>query len=455
MIMLVMDAKTGEILGSSTSPSFDANNLPNEMSYQSPIISYAYEPGSVMKTYTYMCALETGLYDGEELFKSGSYTVGPNTVYDWRKSGWGNISYDKGYMYSSNAGAMNISKKYLSPDKLRECLISYGFGNLTGVELSGEAKGSIGFNGSIEIDWLSASYGQGISTTAIQQLQALSIIANDGVMVTPHIIKKTVNNKTGDETVTRVKKSGQIVSKDTTDKIKELMYGTVNNSWATGYTYHVEGFDVIGKTGTAQIYENGRYLTGDNNYLISFSGMYPNDNPEIIIYTAMKKPTTYLSRILATPVKEVIQNIAKYKNINTNEPAESTVDKYVLSSYLNQNVEMVKNSLTKSNIDVIVIGDGDTVVNQYPYKGSTIVSNDKVFLITSNSNIILEDISGWSRSDFIKYMNIIGISYRVNGYGYIVNQNIKAGTKITKDMIVEVNLENKYEIDGKKTEEDN
>lgn len=449
MVMIVMDAKTGEILGSATSPSFDANNLPNEMSYQNPIISYAYEPGSVMKTYTYMCAIETGLYDGEELFQSGSYKIGPNTVNDWRKSGWGKIPYDKGYMYSSNVGTMHLSKKYLSPEKLRNCLISYGFGELTGIELSGEAKGSLGFNGNIEIDWLSASFGQGISTTAIQQIQALSIIANDGVLVSPYIIKKIVNNNTGEETKTEVKKGNQIVSKATTDKMKELMYGTVNNSWATGYTYHVEGFDVIGKTGTAQIYENGRYLEGDSNYLISFAGMYPMDDPEIIIYTAMKKPSTYLSKILAAPVKEVIQNIAKYRNINTKEPTESSVNSYALASYLNQNVEAVKNSLKNIDIDVIIIGDGDIIINQYPYKGSTIVTNDKVFLITNGNNIELENVIGWARTDFERYMNIIGHSYKINGYGYIKDQSIKAGT-LLKDELIEVNLENKYEIDGKK-----
>lgn len=452
MIMVVMDAKTGEILGSATSPSFDANNLPKEMSYQNPLISYTYEPGSVMKTFTYMCAMETGNYDGEELFLSGSYKIGPNTVNDWRKSGWGKISYDKGYMYSSNVGSINISKKYLSPEKLRNCLESYGFGKLTGIELSGEAKGSIGFNGSIEIDWLSASYGQGISTTAIQQLQALSIIANDGVMVSPYIIKKTVDNKTGEEIVSKTKRTEQIVSKSTIDKMKELMYGTVNNSWATGYTYHVDGFDIIGKTGTAQIYENGKYLKGDSNYLISFSGMYPMDEPEIIIYTAMKKPTTYLSKILAAPVKEVIKNIAKYRNINTKEPTVSSVETYAIASYSNQNTDDVKNSLEKLNLDVVVIGNGDTVIDQFPYKGSTVVTNDKVFLITNGSENILEDLTGWSRTDFEKYMKILGVQYKINGYGYVKSQNIKAGTTITNDLIIEVNLENKYEIDSKKEE---
>lgn len=453
MIMAVMDAKTGEILGSATYPSFDANSLPSNMSYQNPLISYAYEPGSVMKTYTYMCAIETGLYDGEQTYKSGQYKVGPDVVSDWKPRGWGKISYDTGYMYSSNVGSINVAKEYLSAEKLRDCLKQYGFGSTTGIELSGELSGSLNFNGQIELDWLSASYGQGLSTTAIQQLQALSIIANDGVMVKPHIIKKIVNTKTGEETVTQIVRSEQIVSKETTDKVKELMYGAINNSWTPGYTYAVKGFNLIGKTGTAQIYENGRYLTGDGNYLISFAGMYPKDDPQIIIYAAMKKPSTYSARALAPSVKSVVRNVAKYRNIFSTVKEETSVSSYTLPSYINQNTDAVVSSLTQDEIDVIVIGNGSTIINQYPIKGSTIITNDKVFLVTNGNEIVLENVIGWSRNDFIKYMDLIGLSYNISGYGYIKEQSIQEGTVIQDNMVVEVKLSNKYNLDGKKEED--
>lgn len=448
MIMAVMDAKTGEILGSASYPSFDANNLPSNMSYQNPLISYAYEPGSVMKTYTYMCAIETGLYDGEQTYKSGKYKVGPDTVSDWKPRGWGKISYDTGYMYSSNVGSMNVAKQYLSAEKLRSCLKQYGFGNTTGIELSGEVKGSLNFNGQIELDWLSASYGQGLSTTAIQQLQALSIIANDGVMVKPHIIKKIVNTATGEETVTSIVKSEQIVSKETTDKMKELMYGAINNSWTPGYTYAVKGYDLIGKTGTAQIYENGHYLTGIGEYLISFAGMYPKDDPQIIIYAAMKKPSTYSAKALAPSVKSVVKNISKYKNIFSSIKEETSIKAHVLPSYINQNTEDVVSTLKQSGLDVIVIGDGDVVTNQYPSKGMTVITDDKVFLVTNGSTRKMEKVIGWSRNDFIKYMDLLDIEYNITGYGYIKEQSVKAGTEITKDTVVKVKLNNKYNIDG-------
>lgn len=450
MIISVMDAKTGAILGSATYPSFDANNLPPDMSYQNPLISYEYEPGSVMKTYTYMCAIETGLYDGEKLYMSGSYKVGPNRVNDWRPQGWGKINYNTGYMYSSNVGSINVAKEYLSAEKLRECLKSYGFGTKTGLELSGELDGSLNFNGKIELDWLAASYGQGLSTTAIQQLQALTIIANDGVMVKPYIIEKFVNTETGEETVTEVVRSEQIVSKNTTDQMKKLMYGAVNNTWTPANIYAIKGFNVIGKTGTAQIYEDGRYLTGIGEYLISFAGMYPKDDPEIIIYAAMKKPSTYSAKALAPYTKDVMKNVAKYKNMFTQIQENTSVVKQVLPSYINYSTDEVKEVLTKTGLNVIVIGNGDRIINQYPTKGTTVVTGDKIFLVTNGDEKVMEDLIGWSKNDFLKYAQLLNIKYDIDGYGYIKEQSIKAGTVIKEDTKLEVKLENKYNIDKPK-----
>lgn len=454
MLFVAMDAKTGEILGSATNPSFDPNNLPKNMSYQNPLVSYEYEPGSVMKTYTYMCAIDTGKYDGTKKYRSGSYKVGDVTVNDWRPSGWGNISYDKGYQYSSNVGTMHVAKDYLTAGSLKDCLHSYGFGSKTGIELSGEAEGSLNFNGEIEIDWLSPSYGQGLSTTAIQQLQALTIIANDGVMVKPHIIKKIVNNNTGEVTETKIEKSGQIVKKETVTKMRELMYGAINNTWTPGHTYAVEGFELIGKTGTAQIFENGHYLQGDGNYLISFSGMYPKDSPEIILYAVMKKPSNYRGNTLSPYVKSVVRNIAKYRNIKTEAPVEVKVQTYEMSSYLNEEIDNVKNSLSQNGLQVIVIGDGKTIINQYPKKGTNVVTGDKVFLVTNGNTKKMEKVIGWSKNEFTIYMNLLNIPYEINGYGYITEQSIKSGSILDGNSLVQVTLSNKYDLDNKDTDKD-
>ncbi len=443
MIMVAMDAKTGEILGSATSPSFNPNSLTSDMSYQNPLVSYGYEPGSVMKIYTYLCAADTGNYVGSTKYRSGSIKIGKDVVSDWQKSGWGTISYDVGFTYSSNVGAIKVAKDYLSPSKLKACLKSYGFGAKTDVELSGELSGNVDFRENIELDWLSVSFGQGLSTTAIQQLQALTILANDGHIVKPHIIKKIVDKNTNEVTKTEVEISERVASTEAVNTVKKLMYNNVQTKGATGYWYYIDNFDIIGKTGTAQIYENGHYLQGDGSYIISFAGMFPHDDPEIIIYTAIKKPKTYFSKAIAPYVKEVISNIAKYRNMYSSvEQQNIDIQKYIMPSYLSTSTVTSKNQLEKLKLNVVVIGNGDKIINQYPVKGTTVLTGDRIFLVTNSKNITMPNMTNWSRSDVVKFANLAKIEYKTTGYGYVKKQNIKAGTLIN-NQVLEVDLQNR------------
>jgi len=437
-IVSIMDAKTGEVLASATTPSYNPNSLPSNMSYQNPLVSYAYEPGSVMKTYTYMCAMETGLYDGTKEYLSGSYTFSDGTkMHDWDKKGWGTLTYDKGFSYSSNVGIINIINDYLSAKKLKNCLQNYGFGKQTGIELSNEAKGAIEFKYETEI--MAAGFGQGVSTTPIQQLQALTIIANDGVMIKPHIIDKIVS-PLGEEIITEIEKSEKLVSTETINKVKDLMESVISPNSATGSSYYLEGYDLIGKTGTAQIYENGAYLTGENDYIISVALMYPKEDPEIIIYAAIKKPSYSANTSLITPIKDLVKNISKYKGM-FDEDKVNKVELYKLDTYINKNVEKVKDELEKHNLDIVVIGSGNKIINQYPQKNTKVVAGDKIYLVTNKTEYKMHNISNWSKYDVAKYCELTGIECVLNGNGYVVKQSIEKNTVINKDTILEVEFE--------------
>lgn len=442
IIMAVMDAKTGEILGSATSPSFDPNNLSSDMSYQNPLVSYSYEPGSVMKTYTYLCAANKGKYDGNKKFKSGSIDINGTVVKDSNDGeGWGTISYDYGFIKSSNVGAINVAKSYLSPSELKNCLKSYGFGSKTDIELSGELAGDVNYRENIDIDYLSVSFGQGLLTTPIQQLQALSIIANEGQMVKPHVISKIVDNKTGEEEVTKVEVTERVASKEAANKVKQLMYENVQNDNGTGRYYRIDGYDIIGKTGTAQIFENGKYTK--NSYLISFAGMFPYDDPQIIIYTAIKKPKTFYHEAISPYVQEVIGNIAKYKNMYAEvDEKNSSIKKYKTASFINTDTVITKNKLEKINMNVIVIGDGDKIVSQFPKEGSSVVTGDKFFLITNGTKTTMPDMKGWALTDLTRFAKYANVKYKYSGHGYITKQNIKTGS-IIGDQTIEVELSNK------------
>ena len=311
-LFTVMDAKTGDILGSATTPSYDPNIL-NIEEYENPLVTFVYEPGSTMKTYTYMCALEKGTYDGDLKFKSGNYKIGDDIVYDFKRDGWGEISYDEGYLRSSNVGVTNMMNLFIDKDDLKNCLIKYGFNSKTNIELPREQLGSIEFNYPIEI--ASAAYGQGISITAIQALRAISILSNDGKMLSPHIVSKIVDSSGKIKYERKIEESEQLVSLSTVEYMKDLMYRTVNGDTSFNYSgngFGIKGFDIIGKTGTAQFYDKETgYSGGYNNYIYSFISMFPKDEPQIVAYVVMKKPKYGGNSILKEAFKEFVSNIAK------------------------------------------------------------------------------------------------------------------------------------------------
>lgn len=443
MTITVMNAKTGDILGSGSSPSYDPNQR-NLTSYENPLISYVYEPGSTMKIYTYMCAMENNKYDGNKTFQSGSITIYDKTVNDWIPEGWGMISFDKGFEYSSNVGVANlILNNNISNAELKKCLSDYGFGKKTNVELSRELSGNLDFNYKIEL--VNAGFGQGITTTAIQQLQAASIIANDGKYVKPHIVDKIVNPNNGNiyyESKTEL--SEQKVKKSTVNKMKELMYNAIHGTdpGTAAHSYNIDGFDLIGKTGTAQIYnsQTGSYSKGENNYIFSFIGMYPKDEPEIIIYGSMKRPTSMASRGLRLAITEVLKNTEQYLDIYGNYKKDDKLTTYTIESYKNKKTDIIKQKLDENNLKYTVIGNGDKIINQYPIIGQNVTSSDKIILVTNGNEYNMPNISGWSKNDIIEFCKLLDIKYTINGYGYATTQNIAPNTKIEENMTLEVNL---------------
>lgn len=433
----VMDAKTGDVLASSSSPSFNPN-LRDITSYENPLVSNAFEPGSTMKIYTYMCAIDKGTYNGAETFKSGSIEVADAVIKDWNNTGWGIISYDKGFEYSSNVGVSSMINHFINKDEMKNCFKKYGFGKSSGIDLSREQTGNLGFKYPVEV--ANAAFGQGINTTPIQHLKALSMIANDGQELTPHVVSKIVDPNTGKTVYKRkVEKSAQLVKNSTVSKIKELMNNVVNNTdgATTGKAYHIDGFDVIGKTGTSQIYnaKTGGYLHGSNDYIYSFAGMYPKDSPEVIIYAAVKKPNVGSSRVLSDSINSLMKNIAKYKNMFDTQKNSSSVTSLKLDSYINKETSSIKSMLETNNIKTVVIGNGNKIINQYPNKGDKVLSYDKVFLFTNSFEGKMPNLIGYTRSEAIYIMQTLGYKYEIEGYGNVTEQSIKEGEDVGENIV--------------------
>lgn len=335
MTIVVADAKTGEILGTGQSPTFDPNTRDIE-NWTDITVAEAYEPGSIMKIYTYMAAMEAGTYRGSDKFKSGVYETEDETkIYDWLPQGFGTITYDQGFIASSNVGVINIMNNFINKTILQDYFKKLGFGTKTGITLANEVSGQIKFNYQTEV--YNASFGQGITTTPMQHVKALTSIANDGIMLKPYIISKVLDENNKEVYTGQREELGQVASKETTDKMKELMYNVVNSNWygATGTIYKVKNSDVIGKTGTAQLVneQTGSYYTDDYNMTRSFVGMWPKDDPEVIIYASVKRSGT--STPISKAVTSIIENMNKYLNIFSEEE-DDTIENFIVDNYLNK-----------------------------------------------------------------------------------------------------------------------
>ena len=436
--IIVAKAKTGEILGYATTPSFDPN-IRDIKNYLDSNSSVAFEPGSTMKIYTYMASLEAGVYKGSDTYQSGSFTTKDKTIIsDWNKVGWGRISFDQGFIYSSNTAVVNIMDKYLQATDLKSYLNKLGFGQKTNIGLYNETSGKIEFKYETEV--FNAAFGQGITTTPIQHIQALTSIANNGELLRPYVIKKIVN---GDTSVTENKRTslGKVASEQTIEYMKNLMWHTINDNDGAGHYYYIDGFDLIGKTGTAQIAStNGKgYLTGDRDIIRSVALMFPKDDPEIIIYAAAKRPNSI--QALAEPVKEIVKNISKYYNIYQ-ETTKSNGTTYQLNNFINQSIKEVKEILNKEKINTIILGDGNKIINQYPIN-TTITTFDKVFFVTNSNNLAIPDLTGYSKNDLEVVLTLLKIPFTIKGHGYVINQSILPGTKIDSNMQIEITLANK------------
>ncbi len=439
----VMEAKTGRILGSASAPSFDPNKL-NITNYENPLVSFAYEPGSVMKIFTYLCAMENGVYNGKATYKSGSIVIDGTPIFDHNKYGWGTITYDLGLERSSNVAVATMMQTLLSRDQLKKCLTTFGFGSKTGIKLPRELSGSLNFKYAVET--AAASFGQGITTTPIQQLQALSIIANNGTMMKPQIVDKIVDSKTGEIIYkSEIEKVENVAAEKNVKYIRELMYNVVNStrSGVTGSKYKIKGYDVIGKTGTAQYFnkETGKYSFKTLDYIYSFSGMFPKDNPDVIIFATAKKPNNFNS--LPNGVTTLMKDIATYRNTFNNEKTLNTSTSYVLEDYRGKETLDIIGELKKHELNPILIGNGKYIVDQYPAPKITVLDNDNVIIVTNDSKITIPDFKGWPKKDIQAFAIKAGIEVEFDGYGYSYEQNIKANTVLNDKEKLIIKLKDK------------
>ena len=443
----IADAKTGAILGTATNPSFDPN-IRNITNYLDLFLQSPYEPGSTMKTYTYMAAMENSVYDGNETYKSGTYVTKDGTeIGDWNRNGWGVITFDKGYAMSSNVGVINMINRHMSSVMLRQYFKKLGFGRKTGIELPNESKGSLEFKYETEV--YNAGFGQGITTTPVQNIKAMTSLTNDGMLLKPYLVSKIVDSETGEIILENKREEIERVASTTTvQKMIQLMDDCVNIAGNTGIGFHLESGELIGKTGTAQIANehSSGYLTGKADVITSFTGIYPKSNPQIIIYASASRPTNGSQKPLSNSVKEIVQNISKYYGNNDSETNKIIISDYEVPNFINKNTDSVKTALDLKKISCSILGNGSKIVEQSPSPNEVITTDEKIYLITNDSQIKLPNVVGLSSKIAKDLLQKLGLKVTLEGFGYVTSQSLPPETVITEGMEITLILSPKYTV---------
>ena len=217
------------------------------------------------------------------------------------------------------------------------------------------------------------------------------------------------------------------------------MYDVVYSGKTDAKFYKSDTVTLIGKTGTAQITgSNGEYLKGRTDYVRSFAGIFPYDDPDYIIYVSVKQ-FSGVYRDLAAMVTKVVEEIAKYKNITDNTTKIDNSKKIKMENYLSENTTNSVEKIQSKGLNVLTIGNGKYIINQYPLKNQILLPGDRVFLIT-NGEITMPSINGYSSNEAITICKLLNLNYHINGVGTVISSSIPEGTVIIPGMSIEINL---------------
>jgi penicillin-binding protein 2B len=451
IIAIVADPKTGEILAMGQRPSFHPKTKEGiDNSWHNEAIETSFEPGSTMKIFTLAAAIEENQFDPNELFQSGSYRVTSKDrpIHDHNRSGWGTISYLEGVQRSSNVAFAKLANEKLGFEKFYEFLTKFGLDRATGIDLPNETSGKIQFTWPIEK--ATTAYGQGTAITPIQQIQAATAIANKGKMMKPHVVDKIVDHDTGKvirDTVPEVVDTP--ISGETAKKVLDILETVVTNQkTGTGNRYQIDGYSVAGKTGTASIPDpKGGYLGGQEDYIFSFLGMAPVDNPKLIVYVAVQQPEIEHYSLGSIPVSmvfnPVMKNSLQYLNIQPSQQEKASTTN--LGEFEGQAVTETIKKLEEQELEAVVLGKGTKVTGQLPAAGTKVLEGEKVILQTEG-DLNAPDFTGWSLRDVMKVAKISGVKLNSTGSGYVVKQNLKEGALLRKGDFLIIDLKTPEEI---------
>jgi stage V sporulation protein D (sporulation-specific penicillin-binding protein) len=392
-LALAMDPRSGEVLAMASRPTFNLNNYKGtstEILNRNLPIWMTYEPGSTMKITTLAASLNEGIVNlfTDRFYDKGSIEVDGARLHCWKAGGHGDETYLQVVENSCNPGFVNLGLK-LGKEKLFKYIKDFGYGEKTGIDLIGEENGIL-FNmdriGNVEL--ATTAFGQGISVTPIQQVRGVSAAVNGGILYKPYILKNIYDSNTKNIILeNKSEEVRRVINKETSDMVRFALESVVANG--TGRNAYIENYRVGGKTGTAQKVNNGHYMSG--NYIVSFIGFMPVDNPSIVLYVAVDNPkgvVQYGGTVAAPIAKSILES---YISINNLKPSSEVMPK--VYNWMDVKYKKLVNVVGKTREEATKLlkdykieysGNGNIVLYQSPEADLYVEDNSTVKLMLTN-----------------------------------------------------------------------
>lgn len=465
--VIIENPETGEILAMATYPDYNLNTPyePNEWikdrfdklsqtektnklysMWRNRAVLDTYEPGSTFKTIIASTALENGITTTDiqgDFYCSGAQKVADAVIHCAKESGHGSESLRQALENSCNPALIQLGQR-IGKDTLYKYFKLFGLFDKTGIDLPSEGTSTFWDKKDVgPVELATMSFGQRFSITPMQLVKAVSAIANGGNLITPHIVKSIENTDTGTITNIETKIERQVISKDTSDKMKSIMKDVVE---VGGGTYaQVQGYTIGGKTGTSEPDPNHK----ENGYVSSFLAIAPVENTKLVVLLTLYAPQTknyYGGKIAAPVVSQILSEVLPYMNIPSNDIATAKEDLISTPNVKNKTLSNAKEILEKAGLKYEYSGSADDIITeQMPASGTQLKKGGIVMLYSEKNKERKEqevpDLKGvtYERAKNILESKKLNISS--TGDGIVIAQNPKAGSKVEEGTVISVTLQ--------------
>lgn len=428
--------------GTDTDAYLEALGSEQNMQWRNKAISDPYEPGSVFKLVTAAAALDTGSVGLDDYFDCyGSITVADTEYGCWKAAGHGNQSFAATIRHSCNPAFVRIGQR-LGGDAFYKYFEAFGLTEGTGIDLPGEAASIYHLQESLSrniISLSSSSFGQTFKVTPIQMLTAVCAVVNGGYLVTPYVVSQIVDDAGNVVSVTEPTIRRQVISQETSEKMCEIMETVVSDEDGSGRSAYIAGYHVGGKTGTAEktdkVYEAGE----TEEYVLSFVGVAPMDDPQIAILVILDTPEVpdIMGSTAAAPVvKYMMEDILPYMGIEPKYTEEEQINRDVATpNVIGLSVEEAEELVEEQGFSIKIIGDGDTVLKQVPTPSSPVPRDITLLVYTEDVKaemVEVPNVVGQGMSNINDWITDAGFNLRLTGTtgsGCIaIRQSPEAGT---------------------------